>query len=74
MTHPKPDDRSDNVEKIQNTIDHTLENLNESKDYINTHSEELSSKEKEELLSKNERRKESVDGLRSEIKDEADSQ
>ncbi|BAC12138.1 thioredoxin [Oceanobacillus iheyensis HTE831] len=74
MTHPKPDDRSDNVEKIQNTIDHTLENLNESKDYINAHAEELSSKEKDELSSKNERRKESVDGLRSEIKDEADSQ
>lgn len=70
MTNPKPDDRSDNAEKIKNTIDHTLQNMNEAEDYVKAHSNELNSAEKEEIENKNKRRRESIEGLRSEIKDE----
>lgn len=71
MTNAKPDNRSDNVRKIQNNIDNTLQNINEAEDYTKAHSEELSTQEKNEILDKNERRRKSIDGLRSEIKDEA---
>ncbi|MDQ0186217.1 small acid-soluble spore protein Tlp [Cytobacillus sp. FSL W7-1323] len=71
MTNAKPDNRSDNVRKIQNNIDNTLQNINEAEDYTKAHSEELSAQEKNEILDKNERRRKSIDGLRSEIKDEA---
>lgn len=71
MTNAKPDNRSDNVRKIQNTIDNTLQNINEAEDYTKAHSEELSTQEKNEIVNKNERRRKSIDGLRSEIKDEA---
>lgn len=71
MTKPKPDNRSDNVEKIENNIDHTLQNMNEAEDYLKAHADEMSSQDKQTIENKNERRKESIDGLRSEIKDEA---
>ncbi|MFD1412296.1 small acid-soluble spore protein Tlp [Oceanobacillus jeddahense] len=71
MTTPKPDDRSDNVKKIKNTIDHTLQNMDEAEDYVKAHSNELNSADKEDILSKNKRRRETIEGLRSEIEDEA---
>ncbi|WP_040982470.1 small acid-soluble spore protein Tlp [Oceanobacillus jeddahense] len=71
MTTPKPDDRSDNVKKIKNTIDHTLQNMNEAEDYVKAHSNELNSADKEDIMSKNKRRRETIEGLRSEIEDEA---
>lgn len=64
----KPDDRSDNVEKIQCNIDHTINNIRCAEDTIKKTSNEST---KENLLEKNERRKEALEGLRSEIKDEA---
>ncbi|GIO23692.1 small acid-soluble spore protein Tlp [Oceanobacillus sp. J11TS1] len=68
---PKPDNRADNVEKIQNTIDHTMQNMDEAEDYVKAHAEEISSQEKQKIKNKNERRRETIDGLRDEIKDEA---
>ncbi|MCL1632728.1 small acid-soluble spore protein Tlp [Sporolactobacillus sp. CPB3-1] len=67
----KPDDRSDNWEKIGHNIGNTLQNMNETSDYIKAHDEEISEDEKQQLLEKNKRREESVKGLREEIKDEA---
>lgn len=67
----KPDDRSDNMEKIENNIGHTLQNMNEASDYIKAHSEEMSEEEKQQISEKNQRRETSVEGLRDEIKDEA---
>ena len=69
----KPDDRSDNVEKLQENVQNTLQNLHETEDYLNKFSDELSSKERHNLEAKNERRKNSIDSFRSEIKDEANS-
>ncbi|AQS55310.1 small acid-soluble spore protein Tlp [Novibacillus thermophilus] len=70
----KPDDRSDNVEKLENMIGHTLDNMDDARDYLKAHSEELSEEQKRQIRAKNERREQSIEGMRSEIKDEANDQ
>lgn len=64
---PKPDDRSDNVEKIQEMIQDTYENIAESEDHLRW----ASGEDKENIKKKNERRRESIEGFREEIKDES---
>lgn len=71
MTKPKPDDRSNNAERIENTIAHTLQNMNEAEDFVKAHEDKMSAHDKKEIESKNERRRESIEGLRAELKDEA---
>ncbi|MDA3129345.1 small acid-soluble spore protein Tlp [Aliibacillus thermotolerans] len=71
MSKPKPDDRSNNKDRIENTIGHTLQNMNEARDYLKAHSEELSEEEKRRIEEKNKRRAESIEGMREELKDEA---
>ncbi|QCR32820.1 small acid-soluble spore protein Tlp [Lysinibacillus sp. SGAir0095] len=63
----KPDDRSDNVEKLQATIHNTIENIEAAEETLAFSSPE----EKAKIQSKNNRRKEAVEGLREEVKDEA---
>jgi small acid-soluble spore protein (thioredoxin-like protein) len=65
---PKPDDRRDNVDRIQNNIDHTIANYRETEDMIRNAVDE---KQKMELQAKNERRESAVKGMRKEIRDEA---
>ncbi|WP_335868960.1 small acid-soluble spore protein Tlp [Bacillus sp. 2205SS5-2] len=63
----KPDDRSDNVEKLQSNIFHTIQNMEQAEESMaNTDSEE----QLQQIQAKNERRRESIEGFRSEIKDE----
>ncbi|TVY02389.1 small acid-soluble spore protein Tlp [Cohnella terricola] len=69
----KPDDRSDNVQKLQNSIQNTMENLEESEHYLDEHSVELSPDESQTLRAKNERRHEAISSMRSEMQDEADA-
>lgn len=64
---PKPDDRSDNVEKLQDMVEDTIQNLEASQDTMNYASEEG----KDQIEEKNKRRKEAIEGMRHEIKDEA---
>ncbi len=65
---PKPDDRSDNVEKLQSMIHHTIENMEAAEESLAfTDSED----QRQQIEAKNERRRESIDSFRSEIKDEA---
>jgi small acid-soluble spore protein (thioredoxin-like protein) len=65
---PKPDDRSDNVEKLQSMIHDTIENMEEAEESLNlTDSEE----QRQQIESKNQRRRESLDAMRSEVGDEA---
>lgn len=68
MAHnkPKPDDRSDNVEKLQSMIVHTIENMEEAEATM----EFANEKDRANIEAKNERRRESLDAFRSEIKDE----
>ena len=63
---PKPDDRSDNVDKLQNMIEDTLQNIDKAEGTMEF-SDGLA---KEQIIAKNKRRKEAIEGFRSEIKDE----
>lgn len=63
-----PDDRRDNVEKIQNNIDNTLQNIEAAKEMIAVTDNEQN---KKNLKEKNKRRGEALDSMRAEIQDEA---
>jgi len=63
---PNPDDRSDNVEKLQEMIHDTLDNINESEDDMAS----MSKEEQEKIKAKNKRRNEAIEGFRNEIQDE----
>ncbi|WML48191.1 small acid-soluble spore protein Tlp [Neobacillus sp. PS3-34] len=65
---PKPDDRSDNVEKLQSMIFHTIQNMEEAEKSIASSSDD---EQRRQIEEKNERRRESIESFRSEIKDEA---
>ncbi|MDB8791439.1 small acid-soluble spore protein Tlp [Romboutsia sp. 1001216sp1] len=65
---PNPDDRRDNVEKIQCNINHTLKNIRLANEMI----EKVDNpEERRKLEEKNKRREESLNNMRSEIKEEA---
>jgi small acid-soluble spore protein (thioredoxin-like protein) len=68
MTHnsPKPDDRSDNVEKLQEMVHNTIENMEEAEATM----EFANEKDRANIAAKNDRRRESIDSMRAEIKDE----
>lgn len=70
MKH-NPDNRKDNVDRIQNNIDSTIKNINLADEMIEETSDE---KMKNSLIEKNKRRQQALDGLRKEIKDEAEYQ
>ncbi|MBM7603097.1 small acid-soluble spore protein (thioredoxin-like protein) [Metabacillus crassostreae] len=66
-TKPNPDDRSDNVEKLQSMVQNTIENIEEAQDSLQFANPE----ERERIEAKNHRREESINAMRNEIKDEA---
>ncbi len=65
-----PDNRKNNVERIQKNINMTIHNM-ERADEVIEKTDDL--KTKEELRAKNERREQALNGMRKEIKDEADA-
>lgn len=69
----KPDDRSDNVEKLQESVQNTIENFREAQDYLSEYAEEITGEEKQQIEEKNAKRLRSIEGQRAEIKDEAKS-
>jgi small acid-soluble spore protein (thioredoxin-like protein) len=71
---PKPDNRADNAERIEDTIQHTLQNVHQTEDFVKANSEHLTDEEVSFLKEKNERRAAAVDSLRSELKEEANYQ
>ena len=66
-----PDNRKDNVEKIQKNINHTIHNMELAEEMIEKTSDE---KMKQALKDKNKRRRTALAGMRREIKDEAEYQ
>jgi small acid-soluble spore protein (thioredoxin-like protein) len=64
---PKPDDRSDNVEKLQSMIHDTIENIEAAEESLEFTNSET---QRQQIAAKNERRRESIESFRSEIKDE----
>lgn len=67
---PNPDDRSDNVEKLQAAITNTIENMEEAEESMQFTD---SSEQRQQIEAKNERRRDSLDEMRSEVKDEANA-
>ena len=65
---PNPDNRADNVIRIQHNIDMTIDNIHRANEMIEKTPDQ---KMKQELIAKNERREEALNGMRREIKDEA---
>lgn len=69
MKH-KPDDRRDNVDILQENINNTLENIRLAEETMaETDNEEM----KLDIAAKNQRRKEALNNMRHEIKDEAEA-
>ncbi|WP_166242100.1 small acid-soluble spore protein Tlp [Paenibacillus turpanensis] len=67
----KPDNRADNVEKMQEMIQHTQENMHEAQEYLNEFGDEMTAEQRGNMEEKNERRRASIEKFREEIKDEA---
>ncbi|TJY44228.1 small acid-soluble spore protein Tlp [Cohnella pontilimi] len=67
----KPDDRSDNVDKLQEMVEDTIGNLEESEEYLNEFADQLPEQERQAIRQNNENRRASIEGMREEIKDEA---
>ncbi|MGE5381073.1 MAG: small acid-soluble spore protein Tlp [Methylocystaceae bacterium] len=67
MKH-NPDDRSDNVERIQSSINHTIQNMEIAEEVI---AKTDDPQKKRDLQAKNERREEALNSMRTEIRDEA---
>lgn len=68
----KPDDRTDNVQRLRESIVNTIENSREAEDYLNEFGDEISGEQRKAIQDKNERRKDSVQGFKAEIVDETE--
>lgn len=68
MNKPKPDNRSNNADRIQFNINHTIRNMEAAEDMISKVDDPT---QKSELEEKNDRRRDALQGMREEIKDEA---
>lgn len=66
-----PDDRNDNVQRLQENIANTQENMREADDFLRAHGHEMRDEDRRAVEDKNARRDRAVDGFREEIKDEA---
>ncbi|WP_034300840.1 small acid-soluble spore protein Tlp [Bacillus cihuensis] len=61
-----PDDRSDNVEKLEDMIQNTMENIEAAEETL----EFASGDERNAIKEKNQRRQESIESFKNEIQDE----
>ncbi|NGY70309.1 small acid-soluble spore protein Tlp [Bacillus megaterium] len=66
MPRPKPDDRSDNVEKLQDMVQNTIENIEKPRKRCSLLLLKSGANPRE-----NRRREEAIAAMRAEIKDEA---
>ena len=64
----KPDDRRNNVDRIQHNIDNTIENIHLAEEAIEETDDE---NYRQTLKEKNDRRKTTINSLKTEIRDEA---
>jgi small acid-soluble spore protein (thioredoxin-like protein) len=72
MDMAKPDDRSDNVENLQEHVQNTIGNLEEAEEYLEEQADEISPEELDRITEKNHNRRQSISSFREEIKDEAE--
>jgi len=66
---PKPDDRSDNAEKLSSMIEDTEANIRKAEQTIANGN----GTQEKQIAEKNERRRESLKGMRAELLDEAEN-
>ncbi|MGM9943864.1 MAG: small acid-soluble spore protein Tlp [Lysinibacillus sp.] len=64
--YPKPDDRSNNVERIREIVRNTEDNLHEAEISM----EFADQAQRAEISAKNERREQSIEALKEEMQDE----
>ena len=64
----KPDDRTDNVRKLQEMTQNTIGNMHEAEASLANQS--MTDEQRAAIKAKNERREESISGFKEEIKDE----
>lgn len=67
---PKPDDRRNNVERLQQSLSNTVENMRETEDYLEAH--EVGPEQSHDLARQQEQRADAIEGYRTEIEDEAE--
>lgn len=67
---PNPDNRADNADKIQRNMDFTIDNIRRADEMIEKTSDQ---KVKNDLRAKNDRRADVLNGMRHEIKEEAEA-
>lgn len=67
--YPKPDDRSNNVERIREIVRNTEDNLHEAEISM----EFADSSQRAEISAKNARREQSIEALKEEMKDEIEA-
>ncbi|MBD8007597.1 small acid-soluble spore protein Tlp [Bacillus norwichensis] len=67
QNRPKPDDRSDNADKLQKMVDNTIENMEKAEETMQFSNEE----QKAQIEQKNQKRRDSIQGMREEIQDES---
>jgi small acid-soluble spore protein (thioredoxin-like protein) len=70
MMKNKPDDRRDNVDKIQENINNTVENFRLAEETMEQTDNPATIKD---IKAKNRRREEALNNMRHEIKDEAEA-
>ncbi|WP_108669276.1 small acid-soluble spore protein Tlp [Peribacillus acanthi] len=66
---PNKDNRNDNVEKLQDMVQNTIENIEKAEESL-AFSDGV---QREQIEAKNERRRESLESFRSEIQDESEA-
>lgn len=71
ITVAKPDNRADNAIHLKQNIKNTKANMEEANEYLNEFADELSVSEKQNIKAKNKRRKQSINGFKEELQDEA---
>jgi len=65
------DNGDDHNDHLQDQINHTFENLRDAENYLDEHADDISDDEKDNIESKNDRRKESINDLKAAKRDEA---
>nr|WP_255648085.1 small acid-soluble spore protein Tlp [Pseudalkalibacillus hwajinpoensis] len=63
-----PDDRRDNAEKLQSMVQDTIENMHDAEASLEFTDSDL---QKKAIKEKNQRREQSIQAMRNEIKDES---
>lgn len=64
---PKPDDRSDNAEKLQSMIQDTTENIEKAEESMQFTD---SQQQRQQIEAKNQHRRESIESFQAELQDE----